>query len=148
MQADPISTTLLICDTVIIEEKTSIPSAIKIIDVYNIPESYNALPEEQRAISVSVLYIVTFPPEDDSEHEAILFLNRPDLEPVRVGAAHIPKLTSKFPGAPKATSLSVRFGVLAKAMGAHYISVILDGRHETKAQFILRPAPRPEVEHE
>ena len=118
MQADPISTTLLICDTVIIEEKTSIPSAIKIIDVYNIPESYNALPEEQRAISVSVLYIVTFLLEDDSEHEAILFLNRPDLEPVRVGAAHIPKLTSKFPGAPKSNEFVRSIWCMAKRWGS------------------------------
>lgn len=143
MPADPISTVLLICETVLIEENSKIPSAIKIVDVFYVPEWPESFPVEQRALSVTILYIVAFPPEDEGEHELNLFLDRPGSEPIRLGGSRVDKLDSKLPGAPKVMNFSAHFGVLAKEMGTHYLRVVLDGKHEAKAQFTLARSPHP-----
>lgn len=137
-----LSLNVLICEKLLVEQDNVI-SAIRIVEVFNIPVNPE-VPLDRQGPSMVILASGKVPPDDESEHWVELFLVRPNGESSAIGES----LRSVFPGQaqsdfPRGFTIGFHLVVLAKQMGTHYIVVNFDGEEVRRVPFILQPAQQP-----
>ena len=142
----------IICSYILIAEKIlseadTVPSAIRLVDVF----SYGPLPPTlppglpQPAVQMALLFIAKFPPKssDRMHHVAEIRLLRPNGEITTIGEPYRFVLADPaIPEAPDSLNLIVpQLGVLIKQQGVHYFTVSLDGVEVARTPFTLRENP-------
>ncbi len=104
------------------------------------------LPIEAQAIPIHFLASVRFDPPEYGEHALEIQLIRPNGEAKIIGNAIRSAAQKKFPEVRIPSGIDFRgaFGLIPRAVGTHYIALLLDGEEVARAPVTLiqRDAPK------
>lgn len=144
MPIDLISVSAIVCDKILTEKDDAV-SAIRIVDVFLIPESIHKSSGEHPAYGVQFYILLVIKAKDVGKMRVVLRLQSPSGEerPLRSSLPEEVTLTSKFPnsGIPVGHTLTLQVNLEAKPLGTYYVRVEIDGKERIRVPFTLRLDP-------
>jgi hypothetical protein len=135
----------LVCERVLIEQD-QVLTIIRVVDVFFIKPIPN-VPPENRLVTMTVLAMAKFAPEDASDHTMQFSLIRPDGDKKTVGDLTQIKLApKKYPGLHSSVNFFTPVNVIPSQLGTHYFVISVDGEEVARTPFTLQEQKQtPEV---
>jgi hypothetical protein len=132
--------TLLICERALTEKDDAV-SAIRLVDIFFVDPD-TAIPEERRAVSLTVIVQMSVEVGHTDTHEVALRVKRPNGEESWLAKATTPPPPepARYPDAPTGFTIKVPFSIVPRAFGTHYVTAALDGQDVASVPFTLVPA--------
>jgi hypothetical protein len=132
--------TAFLCERVLFDQDKLV-SAIRIIDLFNVPENS---PDTFVLQFFAVISLRVAPPVPDEQVRIALWMRRVSGEREQLPGPPEPfKLqdANSDPSSPGGVSLVIQLNVIPKNLGTCYIEVEADGKLVTKIPFTIRRAP-------
>jgi len=138
---------LFVCEKVL-TEADGVSSAIRIVDVFYVPEFY---PEDTKTGPVVQAYVIAAlrcQTDDDSEHSLEVTLTSPrgtlnkiTPEPQRI------TFKPRVPGAPGGVTVLMQLNLLPKVEGTSLLRVLVDGTEVARSTLTLLKQPPAQSTH-
>jgi hypothetical protein len=137
MPPNVISASVLVCEKVLTEQD-GVMSAIRIADVFYIPEMPEQPQGSMAIVQAYALIILKSKPGEESEHTLALKLERPDGTLVNVtDKPEVVALKSKLPGAPGGVNMIAILNLQPKTMGTYMLRAYVDSEEVGSAPITL-----------
>lgn len=124
-------------------EADGVPSLIRVIDTLWVNDRPD-LPMDARAVGCFIIGCVRFRAFDGRDHVFQFNLIRPSGEAKLIEPPHLAKLVSKSnrpAGSQEGINVINAVAILPKEMGAHYVTLLMDGVEIARTGLTLAPAP-------
>jgi hypothetical protein len=134
-----VSASAFVCER-ILREEDGVPSAIRIADIFTLPQWSPSVPTWLQVVDMNLFVIIKVLNVDPSEeHTVSVILTRPNGHQSQVFVNQ--KVTfSQLPGHPEipaGATLGLQVNVTGDVMGVHYFEVFLQGDSLAKVAFTL-----------
>lgn len=138
-----ISVSAILCEKVL-HEADSVTSAIRIVDIFSVPEQPIAVAKDLLPwVQFYALVAIRVEPGHDKEHELeIKILNTAGELNALGPPTHINKMVSPLgPDIPGGVTINIQVNIAVKRFGTCFLCVYLDGEEVTRTPFTLLRIP-------
>jgi hypothetical protein len=134
-----VSASAFICEK-ILQEIDGVPTAIRIADIFTLPEYAPKVPTALQVVDFTLMVIIKVLGVSPTEkHTVLVTMTRPDGQESQIFVNQNVTF-SQFEGHPEipsGASLGMRVNVSGEVMGVHYFEVFLAGKSIAKVAFTL-----------
>jgi hypothetical protein len=136
-----ISASILVCEK-IMKETDGVSSAIRIVDLFFVPEMPELPPTIRGMIDFQLHIAIRADPTDTTKHRVGLKIIDPTGKIDPIGQDVEEEFTSRHgDDVPKGITVNATVHFQVKHMGTHCISLVLDGVHVARVPFTLARPP-------